>query len=259
MTSPLDASSILSHIPSTLRNELILEYQKITRNYRELRWEATELDGGRFAEVAYTILAGYLDGGNYPATASKPQRFDQACKQLESASSSTYPKSARVTIPRVLVSLYDIRNNRGVGHVGGDVSANHMDSAYVLNSSKWVIAEFVRIFHSTDLATATATVDALMDRTIPLVWQVGNITRVLDPKMSLKNATLVLLYSNPKATRDTELGRNLEQSRMSNYRRVLRSLHESRLVEYKEQGGDVTLSPLGIMHVEDNILPKSIT
>src|SRR5262249_4437967 len=155
------------------------------------RWEAAELDGGRFSEVAYTILAGYLDGGSYSATASKPSNFEASCTRL--ANKTPYSKSTRVTVPRVLVALYDIRNNRGVGHVGGDVSANHMDAEFVLHAAQWVMAEFVRIFHGTDLKTATSIVDALVERTVPLIWDVGDVKRVLDPSLNLADATLLLL------------------------------------------------------------------
>lgn len=55
------------------------------------------------------------------------------CEALESRTGS---ESARLTIPRLLVALYDVRNRRGVGHVSGDVSANHMDAELVLAMSK---------------------------------------------------------------------------------------------------------------------------
>jgi hypothetical protein len=148
-----------------LRTELLAEFAKITRNYRETRWEAQNLDGGRLCEIAYTILDGYTSGGNYPTGASKPPSFEAACKALENR--SIYPDSARITIPRVLFALYEIRNRRGVGHVGGDVNANHMDAEFVLAAAKWVVAELVRLFHTVDVRTATDVVDALVEKPFP--------------------------------------------------------------------------------------------
>src|SRR5581483_6944196 len=132
---PLDPKTALGHLPQGLRDELVEEFSKITRNYRENRWEAAELDGGRFCEIVYCILAGYLQGGNYPLKASKPANFEGACQNLRNAP-ATYPTSVRLTIPRVLIGLYDIRNRRGVGHVGGDVNANHMDATFVLHAAQ---------------------------------------------------------------------------------------------------------------------------
>jgi len=58
----LHPSVALGGLPSSLRAELLTEYDKIVRNYREGRWEAAELDGGRFCEITYTILKGFTDG-----------------------------------------------------------------------------------------------------------------------------------------------------------------------------------------------------
>lgn len=248
----LSAAQAMGLLPQGLRSELLAEYGKITRNYREERWEAAELDGGRLCEIAYTILDGYTLGGNYAATASKPANFPTACRNLESR--SAYPDSARMTIPRVLVGLYDIRNRRGVGHVGGDVSSNHMDAEFVLAAAKWIMAELVRLFHDTDVKTATDVVDALVDRTLPIIWEVEGVKRVLDRSLSLADQTVLLLYSEAGAISETDLAKYLEQDRLANYRRVLDRLHRARAVEWNRVTGMVTLSPPGRKLVEDHLL-----
>lgn len=250
----LDPAEALGDLPVGLRDELLAEFDKITTNYRERRWEAAELNGGRFCEVVYSILKGIIDG-QFPASASKPPRFPDACKDLEKAPKTQAPQSVRVGIPRVLTGLYEIRNNRGVGHVGGDVDANHMDATFVLHAVQWVMAELVRLFHRTDTNTAAAVVDNLVDRTVPLLWQVGDVTRVLDTSLSLQDQTLLLLYSARDGLPDRDLARSLEQDRLPNYRRVLARLHGSRLAEYSQPSGVVRLSPKGIKDVEERLLP----
>ena len=64
----------------------------------------------------------------------------------------------------MLIALYEIRNNRGVGHVGSEVDPNHMDAVAVLYMSKWLVAELVRVFHRVDTATASEAVDTLVER-----------------------------------------------------------------------------------------------
>jgi hypothetical protein len=252
----LDPAKALGHLPQGLRDELVNEYQKIVRNYREQRWEAAELDGGRFSEIVYTILQGYVDG-SYPAKPSKPNDFPSACNGIAKADKTTFPKSVRLGLPKVLISLYDIRNNRGVGHVGGEVDANHMDANFVLHTAQWVMAELVRIFHDTDVVVATATVDALIERTLPLIWKVGEVTRVLDETMPLGDATLLLLYSSIAGLSDKSLMTSLEQPKMGNYKRVLNRLHDQRMVEYSASTSQVVISPKGIKHVEERLLPKA--
>lgn len=250
-----DPTRALGHLPQGLRGELLSEYAAITRNFREGRWKAAELDGGRFCEVVYSILAGYLDGGNYPSCASKPGDLKSACEALAKLPKSAGPDSARVTVPRILIGLYQVRNNRGVAHTGGDVDANHMDATYVLHATQWVMAELVRIFHDTDVEAATKIVDALVDRTLPVLWKVGEHRRVLDTSLNLTDATLLLLYGMPGGSTDRQLARDLEQPRLSNYRRVLHRLHTSRQIEYTESEGLAVISPKGQKDVEERLLP----
>jgi hypothetical protein len=248
----IDSSAAPGQLPAGLRGELVTEFEKITQNYRERRWEAQNLDGGRLCEVAFAILDGYTSNGAYPNKAAKPRNFEAACKSLETRTS--YPDSARLTVPRVLLGLYEIRNRRGVGHVGGDVDANHMDAEFVLAASKWVLAELIRLFHNTDVKTATDVVDALVDRTLPLIWEVDGVKRVLDTTLPLAEQTLLLLYAHPSAISEKDLAACLEQGRLPNYRRVLDRLHRSRMVEWNKVTGMVTLGPPGREHVENSLL-----
>jgi len=247
-------AAALGGIPTGLREELIAEFEMITRNYRERRWRAAELHGGRLCEVVYTILEGHLNGNKYAATASKPSRFNDACKKLESKPPAAGSDSARLIIPRILVGLYDMRNRRDVGHVGGDVSANHMDATVVLHMSQWIMAELVRVFHVVAVDEAARVVDALVDRTVPILWQVGDVTRILDTRLNLDDGTLLLLYSEVQGVHETKLAESLEQDRIGNYRRVLQRLHGKRLVEYSNATRIAVISPLGIKDVEERLL-----
>jgi hypothetical protein len=251
----LDAQQALGHLPQGLRHELVHEYAEIVRNYREGRWKASELDAGWFCEIVYTILEGHLRGDNYPDKAHKPQRFDQACKALEN-SPPTYSDSARMTIPRVLLGLYDVRNRRGVGHVGGVVDANHMDATFLLHACQWIMAELVRMFHDTDVDTATAIANTLVDRTLPMVWEVGDVRRLLDTRLSNKDAVLLLLYGEVQGTTDYRLAADLEK-RPDNVRAVLRKLHDERLIEFKKAGDTARISPKGEKYVEESLLPNA--
>ncbi|OPX14852.1 hypothetical protein [Gordonia sp. i37] len=239
----------LGHLPAPLRIELLAEYDKVTTNYRESRWEASELNGGRFCEIVYSILEGYTSG-SYPKSASKPRNFKRACESLENQ--SQFSDSVRMTIPRVLVGLYDIRNRRGVGHVGGDVDANQMDAEYVLHAVQWIMAELVRIFHSVSVNEASDTITAIVERTNPLVWEINGKRRILKPGMSLSDSTLLLIYSSTGPVSETDLADWLEQDRLPNYRRVLTRLHSQRMIEYS--GGVAVLSPLGTTQVEEHLL-----
>jgi hypothetical protein len=232
------------------------EFSKVVRNFRESRWEATELNAGRLCEIVYTILKGYLDGGVYPPTASKPSRFDNACKELETRYPATWPDSARIAIPRVLVGIYTIRNKRGVGHVGGEVDANKMDAIFVTSASQWIVAELVRMFHATSVDEAATIIDSLVTRTVPVVWQHGDTMRVLRTDLSLDDKTLLLVYSSADGRAERHLAGDLEQADLSNYRRILKRLHGKRLVEWDRSVSTVYITPIGVSRVEDTLLPN---
>lgn len=251
----LTAKQALGHLPQGLRHELMQAYDEIVRNYRERRWKASELDAGWFCEIVFTILEGHLDGDNYRDKAHKPPRFNDACKKLENAP-STQSDSARLTIPRILVGLYDVRNRRGVGHVGGEVNANHMDATFLLHSCQWIMAELVRMFHDTDVKAATAIVDAMVDRTLPMIWQVGDVRRLLEKGLSDRDSVLLLLYSEAHGATDGRLANDLEK-RPENLRRVLRKLHDERFIEFKNAGDTAQLSPRGEIYVEQTLLPQT--
>ena len=159
-------------MPKRLREELLDAFGKIVQNFSEGRWEPAELDGGKLCEVAYTIAKGIVDGKHAPR-ASKPKNMADACKQLEQSPAAAAPRSVRIQIPRMIVALYEVRNNRNVGHVGGDVDPNHMDAVCVLQVSKWIVAEMIRVLHSLPVDEAAEIVDALVERETPLVWNVG--------------------------------------------------------------------------------------
>lgn len=248
---------LLETIPATLRADLYAAFGNIVRNYRERRWEPSELNGGKLCEVVYTIISGHV-AGSFPTRASKPRNMLVACQALEQADSKQFSRSARIQIPRMLVALYEIRNNRGVGHVGGDVNPNLMDATAVLAMSKWLLAEVVRLFHSVSTEQAEAAVETIVDRTLPLVWVVGDAVRILNPKATMRDKTLLVLYHNQTWVDETSLVRSVEHSNPSAYRRdVLRKCHREKLLEFDETGRRVLLSPLGINFVEQMLLPKA--
>jgi hypothetical protein len=129
-----------------------------------------------------------------------------------------------------------------------------MDASYVVHATQWIMAELVRLFHQTDTSSATRIVDALVDRTLPLIWKVGGVRRVLDAKATLADSTLLLLYGENEPATDQALARDLKQSRVANYRRVLKRLDEQLLIEFNPTTGQVFLSPKGEKEVEDRLL-----
>lgn len=247
--TPEDAFSV---VPTTLRDDLLAAFAEIVKNYRQHRWEPSELNGGKLCEAVYTIISGWLDGGTYPTRASKPSRFPQACMGLEQRYQLVpNSRSARILIPRMMIGLYDIRNNRGVGHAGAEVDPNKMDATIVLYTAKWLMAELVRLLHTLQIDEATAIVDGLVERDISWVWTHGEKKRVLRTGMTWKQQTLVLLLTEAGDVAETDLVRWLEHPRAANFRlQVLTPLHSDRHIEWDKGQRTIRLLPPGVSAAE---------
>jgi hypothetical protein len=239
---------LLSAIPAELREPLFREFNSIIQNYLESRWSPSELSAGLFCEIVYTILLGQA-AGKFAVKPSKPADFLTACRALEN--NTSVPRSFRILIPRILPALYEVRNNRGVGHVGGDVDPNFMDSTVVVAMIKWVIAELVRVFHDVSVAEAQTAVDSLAEITVPLVWTDGDVKRVLDPKLKLKQKILLLVGSTPSKTSQADLQRWIEEGNEAYLLKTLRELHSMRHVEFNEAAGLVQILPPGAKALTD--------
>ena len=251
----------LSSLPAALRTALIDCYNEIARNFNEHRWEPAELNGGKLCEVIFTIVDGALKG-TFASAASKPANMVDACRALENNApnpSRIGDRSLRILIPRMLPVLYEIRNNRGVGHVGGDVDPNYQDASAVFQMASWLMAELIRIFHQVSLSDAQDTVNALVDRKHPIVWKEGAVRRVLDPALTKADQSLLLLYSASVWVDDKELASWVEYSNLTQFRqRIISPLHDARSLEYDKPLRRLKLTPKGSADVETRLLPKYV-
>jgi hypothetical protein len=238
----LARDQLLAAVPSGLRKPLFAEFNSIIQNYLECRWGPSELSGGLFCEIVFTILKGHA-AGSYANKPSKLRDFVAACKTLEQ--NTNVPRSFQILIPRMLPSLYEVRNNRGVGHTGGDVNPNFMDSTVVVGMAKWIVAELIRVFHDVSVSEAQSAVDTLAEITVPLVWTEGDIKRVLNPKLKLKYQILMLVGATAGKTRYADLERWIEPKTKKYLLRSARELHDARFVEFRETQGSLQLLPPG--------------
>lgn len=254
----MNAATLLTALPSGLKAPLIGALNEVCRNYVERRWEPAELNGGKLCEVVYTIIDGTLSG-KYAAKPSKPRDFIGACRALEQVPASATrvgDRSLRVLIPRMLVALYEIRSNRGVGHTGGDVDPNFMDATAVHTIARWVVAELIRVFHNVTTKQAQSAVDLLVERKLPIIWEFEGIKRVL-VKLSYPDQVLALLYSEAGWGTVANLLAWTEYSNSSKFKNeLLTRLHKDRLIEYDAKNSRACLTSGGVRDVETRIIPS---
>jgi hypothetical protein len=245
-TSARDALKVL---PDGLKDPLISEFEQALAEYRASDWEKVGLKAGKFCEIAYCICAGHV-GGVFPASAAKPSDFKKSCLDLEQHNKAK-GRSLCIQVPRILLGLYELRNNRAIGHVGGEISPNHMDAEFFLSGMKWVLAEFVRFFSQLPFDDSRALIEAVTARTFQIVWSDGDVRRILEPAKTASQKVLILLYSEAKPVRVTQLQTWVEYKNGTDFKRkILKELHKKALIHFDETKGAVAILPPGQILVE---------
>jgi hypothetical protein len=247
-------SKVFGSIPLSLRNKLEQSYGEIKINFSQGRWEPSELNGGKFCEIVLRLLEWHTSATHtFTAFGTKISDFGQATRRFEPM--MTFPESVRFHIPKILNTLYTIRNKRGVGHVGGDVDPNHMDASFVIAAANWVMAELVRLLHGVTTNEAQEIVEGLITKNLPAVWEIDGKRRILNSQMAFTDKTLLLLYhEHPKSLTERQLVDWTEHSNPAVFRRdVLRRCHKKKWIEFDETKGIVFLSPTGLAYVEQTI------
>ena len=245
----------LNAIPPGLRTPLLGEYQSIVQNFLERRWLPSELSGGRFSEIVYTILLGF-GTPPYAAAPFKPNNIVDECRKLEK--NSKVPRSFQILIPRMLPVLYEIRNNRSVGHVGGDVDPNHMDAVAVLSMCNWIMAELVRVYHGLSISEAQKVVETLAEVRMPVIWTDGTVKRILQPSLKLNEQLLLLIATSAPDVAASQLMEWTEYKTQKYFMTTLRDLHKSRLIEFTEATGRARVLPPGANFVMKLIREKNL-
>jgi hypothetical protein len=243
----------LESLPTALRSPLIAEFEAALSEYRAADWEKVGLKAGKFCEIAYCICLGHAEG-KFPEKLRKPDNFPKACERLQDHN-VVKGRSLCIQVPRVLVALYELRNNRAIGHVSSEISPNHMDAELYIRIMKWVLAEFIRNFSKMQLDESHAVVEAITARTYHIVWTSGDIRRILDPAKTAIEKVLILLYGSDNAISIKQLSTWIEYQNMSRFKKnVIEQLHKQALIHFDRNSENVRILPPGQLFVEQNNL-----
>jgi hypothetical protein len=233
--------------PAPLAATIVQAFRDIESNYALGKWKVSELDAGHFVEGARRILEHSLFGTFTPIGKSLPGFDDKELKRYEQAPGSD---EFRILIPRVLKSIYGVRNKRGVGHLG-TVSPNEMDATLILNSAKWVLAELLRLASGLSTSEAQIAVDHVIERRLSVLWKHDGVTRVLQSGLPARDQALILLYDE-NGQADEVLRSSIEYSNKSMFRTMLKKLHAKRLIEYRADS-KCFITPKGVHEAESII------
>ena len=158
---------LITQISVQLVDELLVAYVEAKRNFYLGGLRLSAVEGGRFSEAAFRILQERTTGKFTPL--SKQIKSDGIILELSNLPFGSHPDSIRLHIPRALRVVYDIRNSRDAAHLADGIDQNLQDATLVVSVLDWVLAEFVRLYHSVSANEARHMVENLVTRRAPAV------------------------------------------------------------------------------------------
>jgi len=158
---------------------------------------------------------------------------------------STLNDSLRITVPRLVIAMYTVRSRRGVSHIASEVSANKVDAMLLLTTSRWILAEFVRLYHNTSHDEAQRAVDLLALAETPIVEDFEGVSRVITYRsLAIPSQILLLLLNISGSVSTLEDMVNSIKGTPAAIRRASRRLHEENRVHVYPDNR-ITLTGLG--------------
>jgi hypothetical protein len=236
-------AALKQRFPTELVGALLAAYREIEGNFALRKWKASELDAGHFVEASRRVIEKELFGSYTPIGKDLPKFHDGELKRYEQGIGD---ESFRILIPRALKAIYNIRNKRGVGHLG-PISPNEMDATYILYTTKWILAELVRLAAGINPSQTQQLIESIVERRLSVLWKHEGITRILETGIKARAQVLVLLFDRSPQS-ELELQATTEYKNLTNFRKILQRLHQDRLIEYGS--GRAVITSKGIIAAE---------
>lgn len=233
-------------IPEELIDNLLEHYQKANNEFLKENWDYVGNEIGKFIEVAFRIVQNRTLKQYTLMNEKLPIISEGFLKTFEQSNNAN--EEYRIIIPRVLYSMYCIRNKRGMIHIN-NINPNRMDALYLINSSKWILAELIRITSNIDFEIAMEIIDEILDKTIPYIWKNNDIVRVLNTKLNVKERILAILYSEDKMDFE-KLFNCIEYKNKTIFKKYILELHKARYIEFDSNEQCIIL-PNGIKYIEE--------
>lgn len=190
VTSALATQSV----PAELVTALVESVSTMSKLYMQNDLRPSELNAGDFIEAVVRILQWLSTGSYTPLKRSLPPMP----KWVGDMEKSALNDGLRIGVPKLLNAMYAVRSRRGVSHIAGEVSANRVDAMLLLTNSRWILAEFVRLYHNvSNHDEAQHAVDLLAVAETPIIEDFEGVNRVITAKpISIPNQMLLLLLNS---------------------------------------------------------------
>jgi len=258
----IDKTKIINEVSPPLDNilatQLLDEYISQEKRFILSDWEPATLDGGQFTEAAARILY-HLDSGNL-ATRKSVNECLQYVEELKNNNKHSYPdRKSSLHTCKVLRAIYKFRSDRGAVHIDPEYDANHLDSKYLVDSCRWILSEFLRLFWKGDRKEVAKLIKQILKYEIPSIKKFEDCLLLQRTDCSTEEEILLLLYySGDSGLNRSALGRFVQKSPTS-VTKAIEYLISSKVRQiYKLTNGDFCLTDIGIRRVLSELADKLV-
>lgn len=246
-------AQLSTNLPKPLVQALLNAHLELKEQFYQEHFRPSELEGGRFVEAALRVIQELTSGSYTPIDKSLPAFNEDYLKKISNEAKPGTHASLRIHIPRALFTVYAIRNQRDVGHIGGDVNPNEADAYLIISVCDWVLAELIRLNFSCPVSEAQGIVDDLVERRIPIVQDFDGFPKILRTNLSLPQQIMTIAYTRGKQGFElTDLLSWLKPAKESAIKTALYRLVNERLFLHR-QGDKFQVTKSGLNFVEENI------
>jgi hypothetical protein len=239
----------LRGIPNELSEKLIEEFLEIKRHFSRHHWGASQLNGGRFAEVVLRIFQHLLNEQVTAFGTDIPNTKKTSILNAVQSHTTIDDHVRQKTVPIVRM-LLDFRNNRDSAHLGG-FDANSIDTVFVMTGASWVLCELLRVYCDIPMDRAQNIVDGLAVKEYPGLMEFEGELYIARHDLKPHEEVLVCLYGFGK----TDYQYLFSKSRQRNTTRFREMLEKLILEKYVGiKGDEYFLMPRGFKTVENEQL-----
>lgn len=245
--------SLSPPIELSLSTKLVNEFVSMERRFIQRDWEPTELDGGQFAEIAARILY-HLDSG----TLNLSKGHDDCLKYFTNDTVIHNLDRKEVShIAKILQAIYKFRSQRGAVHISHTYTPNHMDSKFLMESVRWCMNEFLRIFWNTDRDSVAKAIKELLQFDVPCIGVYGNKILIQRTDLRPDEEILVLLhFAGLDGFSRTVIGKSCMLSPSSITTNLQKLISPSCRQIIQLTDGNYTLTDLGHKRIRENLVDK---
>lgn len=173
--------------------QLLDEFISLDKRYVLRDWGPATLDGGQFAEAASRLIY-HRDSGNL----NRRKAVNKCLEYIEDykgQNNHNFPeRKSALHLCKVIRTIYKFRSDRGAVHIDPDYTANHVDSKLVLENTRWVLSEMLRIFWTGDRAKVANTIRYLVEYDIPAIASFDGDLFLQRTDCSTEEEILILLH-----------------------------------------------------------------